>query len=87
MRRALLEFNRNRGPQPKLVALYQPEGTFYCWGDLSGLPASLRTGEHSDFGSLTILLPTAGPGVRAILAADPAFDVARFLGRLRYPSR
>jgi predicted lipid-binding transport protein (Tim44 family) len=24
-------------------------------------------------------LPTAGPGVRAILAADPAFDVARFL--------
>lgn len=24
-------------------------------------------------------LPTAGPGVRSILAADPAFDVARFL--------
>ena len=24
-------------------------------------------------------LPTAGPGVRAILAADPAFDVAQFL--------
>lgn len=24
-------------------------------------------------------LPTAGPGVRAILAADPGFDVARFL--------
>ena len=24
-------------------------------------------------------VPTAGPGVRAILAADPAFDVARFL--------
>jgi predicted lipid-binding transport protein (Tim44 family) len=24
-------------------------------------------------------LPTAGPGVRAILAADPAFDVSRFL--------
>jgi predicted lipid-binding transport protein (Tim44 family) len=24
-------------------------------------------------------LPTAGPGVRAILAADPTFDVARFL--------
>jgi predicted lipid-binding transport protein (Tim44 family) len=24
-------------------------------------------------------LPTAGPGVRAILSADPAFDVARFL--------
>jgi predicted lipid-binding transport protein (Tim44 family) len=31
-------------------------------------------------------LPTAGPGVRAILAADPAFDVARFLegGRAAY---
>jgi hypothetical protein len=24
-------------------------------------------------------LPTAGPGVRALLAADPTFDVARFL--------
>ena len=24
-------------------------------------------------------LPTAGPGVRAVLAADPTFDVARFL--------
>lgn len=23
----------------------EPEGTFYCWGDLSGLPASLRDGE------------------------------------------
>ena len=25
-------------------------------------------------------LPTAGPGVRALLAADPSFDVAHFLG-------
>ena len=25
----LLEFSRNRGPQPKLIALYPPEGTFY----------------------------------------------------------
>jgi predicted lipid-binding transport protein (Tim44 family) len=32
----------------------------------------------SDPGDLAFL-PTAGPGVRAILAADPAFDVARFL--------
>ena len=31
-----------------------------------------------DAGDLAFL-PTAGPGVRAILAADPAFDVARFL--------
>lgn len=27
----------------------------------------------------TAYLPTAGPGVRAVLAADPSFDVARFL--------
>ena len=32
----------------------------------------------ADAGDLAFL-PTAGPGVRAILAADPAFDVARFL--------
>jgi len=30
-------------------------------------------------GSDIAYLPTAGPGVRALLAADPAFDVARFL--------
>ncbi|HUP67176.1 MAG TPA: Tim44/TimA family putative adaptor protein [Sphingomicrobium sp.] len=34
--------------------------------------ATADTGDHA-------FLPTAGPGVRAILAADPAFDVARFL--------
>ncbi len=32
----------------------------------------------SDGGDLAYL-PTAGPGVRALLAADPSFDVARFL--------
>ena len=32
----------------------------------------------TDSGDMAFL-PTAGPGVRAILAADPAFDVARFL--------
>jgi predicted lipid-binding transport protein (Tim44 family) len=32
----------------------------------------------SDLGDMAFL-PTAGPGVRALLAADPAFDVARFL--------
>src|SRR3954466_5840525 len=32
----------------------------------------------ADSGDMAFL-PTAGPGVRAILAADPAFDVARFL--------
>lgn len=32
----------------------------------------------ADAGDMAFL-PTAGPGVRAILASDPAFDVARFL--------
>ena len=32
----------------------------------------------ADSGDLAFI-PTAGPGVRALLAADPAFDVARFL--------
>jgi predicted lipid-binding transport protein (Tim44 family) len=36
------------------------------------------SGPAADSGS-TAFLPTAGPGVRALLAADPAFDVARFL--------
>ncbi len=35
-------------------------------------PAAADPGEMA-------FVPTAGPGVRAILAADPAFDVARFL--------
>jgi predicted lipid-binding transport protein (Tim44 family) len=39
---------------------------------------SLVPQASSDAGDLAYL-PTAGPGVRAILAADPSFDVARFL--------
>ncbi len=35
-------------------------------------PAPVESGDMA-------FLPTAGPGVRAILAADPSFDVARFL--------
>jgi predicted lipid-binding transport protein (Tim44 family) len=35
-------------------------------------------GSASDSNDLAYL-PTAGPGVRALLAADPSFDVARFL--------
>lgn len=35
-------------------------------------PAPAETGDMA-------FVPTAGPGVRAILAADPSFDVARFL--------
>jgi predicted lipid-binding transport protein (Tim44 family) len=43
-------------------------------------PAQPAATPHSasDSGDMAFL-PTAGPGVRAILAADPAFDVARFL--------
>ena len=46
----------------------------------SAAPQSIQ-----DAGDLAFL-PTAGPGVRAILAADPSFDVARFLegGRHAY---
>ena len=39
---------------------------------------SVTAPSAQDSGDLAFL-PTAGPGVRAILAADPAFDVARFL--------
>ena len=38
----------------------------------SAQPAAAESGELA-------FIPTAGPGVRALLAADPAFDVARFL--------
>ncbi len=38
-------------------------------------PAPPITGDAGDMA----FIPTAGPGVRALLAADPAFDVARFL--------
>ena len=40
-------------------------------------PAIVQT-PASDGGDMAFL-PTAGPAVRALLAADPAFDVARFL--------
>ena len=40
-------------------------------------PAATPT-TPADAGDMAFV-PTAGPGVRAILAADPAFDVARFL--------
>jgi predicted lipid-binding transport protein (Tim44 family) len=40
-------------------------------------PAATRPTAQDD-GDMAFL-PMAGPGVRAILAADPAFDVARFL--------
>jgi predicted lipid-binding transport protein (Tim44 family) len=39
---------------------------------------TVTTPVPTDTGDMAFV-PTAGPGVRAILAADPAFDVARFL--------
>jgi len=39
---------------------------------------SMTPPSAGDAGDMAFL-PTAGPGVRAILAADPSFDVARFL--------
>ena len=41
-------------------------------------PATVAPGNASEPLD-TAYLPTAGPGVRALLAADPTFDVARFL--------
>ena len=41
-------------------------------------PRAAPPANSSDMGDLAYL-PTAGPGVRALLAADPQFDVARFL--------
>ncbi|MBM3481326.1 MAG: isopenicillin N synthase family oxygenase [Alphaproteobacteria bacterium] len=47
------------------------------------LPGQLRTGEHSDFGSLTILLPTAGPGgLQVKLASGQWTDVQPIPGAL-----
>ncbi len=40
--------------------------------------APRETAKTNDSGDLAYL-PMAGPGVRALLAADPSFDVARFL--------
>ncbi len=43
-------------------------------------PAAALPGQYAKDEPLdTAYLPTAGPGVRALLAADPSFDVARFL--------
>ncbi|MDQ3143730.1 MAG: Tim44/TimA family putative adaptor protein [Pseudomonadota bacterium] len=41
-------------------------------------PTATTPSATTDAGELAYL-PTAGPGVRALLAADPSFDVARFL--------
>ena len=42
------------------------------------VPAQVAVASSADSSGMAFL-PTAGPGVRAILSADPTFDVARFL--------
>ena len=46
--------------------------------DVAPAPARREAGALTDQGDLAYV-PLAGPGVRALLAADPGFDVARFL--------
>ena len=46
--------------------------------DHRAAPAAVQPQPATDPADLAYL-PTAGPGVRAILAADPTFDVSRFL--------
>jgi isopenicillin N synthase-like dioxygenase len=51
--------------------------------DRSPLPGQLRTGAHTDFGSLTILCPTAGPGgLQVQTAKDTWVDVQPVPGGL-----
>lgn len=56
----------------------EPEGTFYAWGDLSGLPASLRTGEAFFREALKH---------RVITVPGQFFDVDPGYKRLGRPSR
>ncbi len=46
--------------------------------ETAAAPRVAPAANPADMGDLAYL-PTAGPGVRALLAADPQFDVARFL--------
>jgi predicted lipid-binding transport protein (Tim44 family) len=57
---------------------HEPEPTMARVAEL-GQKAQVAAQSGSPEPLDTAYLPTAGPGVRAILAADPSFDVARFL--------
>jgi aspartate/methionine/tyrosine aminotransferase len=56
----------------------EPEGTFYCWGDISGLPPSLRTGED---------LFQAALSEKVIVVPGEFFDVDPGKRRFGRPSR
>jgi len=60
-----------------LVALFVGLRLYSVLGERTGHEQQpiLKPAESADMA----FLPTAGPGVRALLAADPSFDVARFL--------
>jgi Ca-activated chloride channel family protein len=82
----LLDFNRNRGSQPRLVALYPPEGTFYSDNPLIVLDAPWVTraeraaaGRFRDFLAERIDPATAArSGFRpADLDADPVAPVSK----------
>jgi Ca-activated chloride channel family protein len=82
----LLDFNRNRGSQPRLVALYPPEGTFYSDNPLIVLDAPWVTraqraaaGRFRDFLAQRIDPETAArSGFRpADLDAEPVAPVSK----------
>ena len=62
------------GHEQKLIKAAEPEAP------LANAPVAPETadGQMMDEASMAYL-PLAGPGVRKLLAADPSFDVARFL--------
>jgi predicted lipid-binding transport protein (Tim44 family) len=66
------------GHEQQLPRRHEPEPQLARAADLTQA-AQAKTGHAAAEPLDTAYLPTAGPGVRALLAADPSFDVARFL--------
>jgi aspartate/methionine/tyrosine aminotransferase len=56
----------------------EPEGTFYCWGDLSNLPPHLRTADAFFRAALA---------EKVIVVPGPFFDVDPGKRRVGRPSR
>jgi predicted lipid-binding transport protein (Tim44 family) len=64
------------GHEQPILKPADPEGEARIEPRAAARPASAPTISETDD---LAYLPMAGPGVRALLAADPSFDVARFL--------